>query len=519
MKKKNMIISFGVGVFLVLLVIAGISWKNLMEKENSEVYEEGHYINSEKEEEEEFDLEEDIKERLVKKDKHEIVWTISDDVLINEKYLKLFNDKLEENGYSFRLKFQYMDFEYYNDEIREVLKNGDTDIALGGQNTDSFQSVVTTFCRDGLFADLKPYLKSKEGKALWQEYEEPLWGSVTVDGTIYTIPNSIYDDGRYCVVFNNDYIDTKKSSNFDGDITKLSDYLTDEIKKDSRGKEFLWSWNSTDLASVLGYYQKYGMFFAAKTEEIKSPFACDELYNFMKMLHELQADGCIAEECSLYGDAANYEDIKEKIEDREFSILLTKETDTIKNMSDVTVVTLDFTPNFARTGGTNGICVKSEQIKEAVQLLTLLHTKDEYARLLLYGEEGTDYTLQNGYIEAESGTDVSVIDILGIYRSSCPDEEEAVYTGNIRKQKRSVYRSEHCITSVFSGFQIDSSAFTEEELLGTQDVQGYYDIWKESDFEEKFQAARKELQQNERKVYKKLNEQVQIWKQSKEDVK
>ena len=65
---------------------------------------------------------------------------------------------------------------------------------------------------------------------------------------------------------------------------------------------------------------------------------------------------------------------------------------------DVTVTTLDFSPNFARVGGTNGICAKSENAEAAMELLTLLHTQSEYAHLLLYGEEGKEYKIEDGKI-------------------------------------------------------------------------------------------------------------------------
>ena len=121
----------------------------------------------------------------------DIIWTVSDDVLINEDYLELLNKRLKQDGYDFQLKFQYLNAEHYNEEIQKVLGDGDTDIALGGQNTEGFENVVAGICRDGLFLELSPYLESDVCKALWEEYEEPLWKSVSVDGKIYTVPNGI----------------------------------------------------------------------------------------------------------------------------------------------------------------------------------------------------------------------------------------------------------------------------------------------------------------------------------------
>lgn len=473
------------------------------------------FTSDDDEEEGEFDLQGDIKKRLVKRSDRDVIWTVSDDAIIYKRYLKLFNRKLKEDGFDIQLKFQYLDEEHYNEEIREVLKNGDTDIALGGQD-EGLQNVVAQVCRDGLLLKLDSLLETDSGKALREEYEEPLWGSVEVDGSVYTIPNGIYDDGRYCIVFNNQYIDTEQSKNFSGDIATLDSYMTEEIKEDPKGKELLSLWGSSDLANVLGYYEAYGAFFDSTTGEIQSPFACQEVYTFLKMLHNLQMENCVAMESTLYGDGPdNNKKIKDKIRNKEFSILLTRKSDILKEIEeDVTVVELDFTVNFARVGGTSGICAKSEKAEEALQLLSLLHTQEEYAHLLLYGREGVDYELKTGRILTEKGAGIWTIDALGIFRSAYPDENDTVYTGNIRKQKRELYRSSHCKTSVVSGFQIDEKEFTKEELKKTQLATTFFDVWKQEDFEKKYEEAKKDVGKETRGILTKLKQQLEIWKET-----
>lgn len=512
MKKKNLVIICSV---CVIALFAGIlAYMQVHKNDGQEAEVPGHYIGEEEtEKKEEFDIEADIQPRLAERKEGDIIWTVSDDVLINEDYLELLNKRLKQDGYDFQLKFQYLNTEYYNEGIRKVLEDGDTDIALGGQDTGEFENVVAGICRDGLFLELSPYLESDACKALWEEYEEPLWKSVSVDGKIYTVPNGIYDDGRLCVVFNNKYIAKNESKKFTGDITGLEAFLTEEMRKEPKGREFLITWDSSNVAVALGYYQRFGAYFNAETGEVSSPFDCKELYQFLEMLNAFQKAGCVPKECSLRSGTPNKK-IKKKIERKEFSILLTTQTDTIEAMKDdVTVATLDFSPNFARVGGTNGICAKSENAEAAMKLLALLHTQDEYAHLLLYGEEGKDYKIEKGKIVSDDFTGIWTVDALGIYRSSYPEgEERNAYTKNIRQQKREVYRSEHCRTSAVAGFQADGTVFSEEEMENADTAESNLDIWKKEDFEKQYQNVKKAVAEAEGSIVKKLANQLEEWK-------
>lgn len=187
----------------------------------------------------------DIKERLVSASSSDIVWTISDDVDVNETYLKYFNEKLKEDGYNFRLQFQYLKEDEYDREIRQVLKDGSTDIALAGQNTDE-RNYVTELCRDNLLMCLDGQMNDKS--ELYGAFEDPLWKSVEVDGRVYTVPNGIFADGKYCIVFNKDVLG-KKAANFNGDILSVNQYLS---KNKTDKDKLLFDLSLEDFAGILG---------------------------------------------------------------------------------------------------------------------------------------------------------------------------------------------------------------------------------------------------------------------------
>lgn len=448
----------------------------------------------------------EIKERLVSASSSDIVWTISDDVNVNETYLKYFNEKLKEDGYDFRLKFQYLKEDEYDREIRQVLKDGSTDIALAGQNTDE-RNYVTELCRDNLLMCLDDWMNDKS--KLYGAFEEPLWKSVEVDGRVYTVPNGIFADGKYCIVFNEDVLG-KKAAGFNGDILSVNQYLsTNKTDKD----KLLFDLSLEDFASILGGNIDYGMYFEGKTETISTVFENFKIYQLEKLFYDLNKAGRINELCAFHQNSGDQDKIKELIKKKEFAILLTRRTEAIDSLDGVSVYDLDFTVNFERNGGTTGICEKSKKKENALQLLTLLYTRDDYTRLLLYGKEGQDYTVENGRVVSDKGGSYSLADVLGLFRGSLPTEDETVYYKNIRKQKEKLYRSKNCQTSKFAGFQLDFKNFKDVSAY-TDAGNEYYDIWKESTFPEEYETAKKTVGGKQKKLLKEVRRQYETWKKN-----
>ncbi|MBU5478025.1 extracellular solute-binding protein [Eubacterium sp. MSJ-13] len=448
----------------------------------------------------------DIEGRLVSASSSDIVWTVSDDVNVNETYLKYFNEKLKKDGYAFQLKFQYLKEDEYDSEIRQVLKNGKTDIALAGQNTDE-RNYVTELCKDNLLMCLDDKIK-KEKSELYGAFEDPLWKSVEVDGKVYTVPNGIFADGKYCIVFNKDVLG-EKADDFDGDILSINRYLS-QNKTDS--DKLLFDLSLEDFAGILGGNIDYGIYFDGKKETISSIFENSNIYKLEKMFYDLNKAGQINELCAFNQNEDDQSKIKELIKNKKFAVLLTKRTKMVDSLDGVLVKDLDFTVNFERNGGTTGICEKSKKKENALQLLTLLYTRDDYTRLLLYGKEGKDYTIKNGRIVSDD-ISYSLVDVLGLFRGSIPTTEETVYYKNIRKQKKQIYSSRNCQTSKFAGFQLDFKNFKNVSSY-TDAGEEYYDIWKESTFPDEYENAKKKVAEEQKKLLKEVNRQYENWKKN-----
>ncbi len=77
------------------------------------------------------------------------------------------------------------------------------------------------------------------------------------DGRVYTVPNGIFADGKYCIVFNKDVLG-KKAVNFNGDILSVNQYLS---KNKTDKDKLLFDLSLEDFAGILGGNIDYGMYF------------------------------------------------------------------------------------------------------------------------------------------------------------------------------------------------------------------------------------------------------------------
>ena len=142
-----------------------------------------------------------------------------------------------------------------------------------------------------------------------------------------------------------------------------------------------------------------------------------------------------------------------------------------------------------------------------------MYTRDDYTRLLLYGKEGKDYTVENGRVVSDKGGSYSLVDVLGLFRGSLPTEDETVYYKNIRKQKEKLYRSQNCQTSRFAGFQLDFRKF--KDVSAYADVGNeYYDIWKKNTFPEEYETVKKTVAGKQKKLLKEVRRQYETWKKN-----
>ena len=126
----------------------------------------------------------------------EIIWAFPNHSFetATESVEKRINNKLEEDGYKFRLKCMFIDLDGYEDNIIDC----DADIVYTGlkADTESLSSAYLAI-KEGKYKCLDDFLESSN---LYDFFPEILWESVRMDGKIYCIPNVALPDSGLAIV-------------------------------------------------------------------------------------------------------------------------------------------------------------------------------------------------------------------------------------------------------------------------------------------------------------------------------
>ena len=100
---------------------------------------------------------------------------------------------------------------------------------------------------------------------------------------------------------------------------------------------------------------------------------------------------------------------------------------------------------------------------------------------------------------------------LGLYDTVHPAEGD-YFTINRKQQKYDLYNSPARHDSVLLGFQINTDSFTQEMFKVKEVSERYLDIWKEDNFEERYQEARDVVGEASKELIKELERQIKEWR-------
>ena len=439
-----------------------------------------------------------------------IVWTIPFYSGPSDEIVNKFNRQLEKDGYSFSLMFKTIDNENYREGLEEVLSSEGTDIAHLGFYEDLNQ--VQSIIRKGYFAELNDYLFSEKGEKLYSAYNKSLWKGVETDGKIYTIPNPVLRDGFFDVAFNKEYIPEDLAKSFSGDFGDLLRFINEDIIKDEDIIPIIIGYHKFLFSYVLGYDYRNGVFLDCRTGEVKNPYDTEELYNFFGLMNDMYKKGYLSKGNS-FSDIGDTDLVRKKIAKLDFAIMHPIGELDESLYEKVTIYRMPFYM-FSRPAGSTGIAKSSKNKEAALQLLTLLHTDEKYANLLVHGEEGVDYQLINGLIYNMDGTPRWMLNTkraLGLYDMIYPAEGEH-FIINRKQQKHDLYNSAQKHDSVLLGFQINADNFTAEMRRVESISEKYLDIWREDNFEELYQEAREVVGEASKELIEELERQIEEWR-------
>lgn len=378
-------------------------------------------------------------------DVEEIVWTLPSVDMGLEENIDLLNAKLSEDGYPYALKLQYLESENYNQALSRTLKKGKTDIAFLGYETIEYAELTTAdIMREGNVEDLTDYLQGDAGAALYQAYPEELWEAAKVDGRQYSIPNENLTYSMMYVAFNRAYFSEEDVEYFDGSVESLVDLVKEKVP-DTVKYPLLWNTDISIVANWCGYGNRYYALSSLDTGEFYNPLELEDIRQFILQIHDAAEEGIL---CELSGS----DDLKSIEANRDFGVVACTFSNGMINESteDVILVRAPFSLETVQ-GAATGVCANSEKKEDALQLLTMLHTNAEYANLLLWGEEGTDYRLEDGYaVSMESAESSPYMFDFGIYDVIYHSKTDN-FSMNTKEEKKAF---------------LDSAAYKENVLIG-----------------------------------------------------
>lgn len=295
---------------------------------------------------------------------------ISDYAILPQENIDAFNSLLAEKGYDFRLKVTYLDGINYSKLLKDNTSDADICFVGTGTNKDLYDVLSS-----GLFEPLDSYL---EGSELYEAIPPKLWQSVKYNGTTYTVPNCAGQNSGNLVIFNLDKLDKSMCEAYDGDITRLPDFLgeDDYIYVDIEGFDFARDYGYDFIDGVL----------VSEDGKAFNPLDCSEIMSWLTTMNSLYCEGRV----------------KSKNNEGEWAICLSRSfsadnSDNILVYESKGIISTRYTASL-------GICSSSKQKEESFKLLELLHTDKDLVNALIFGE---NYVDKDGFAYDESGEPIA----------------------------------------------------------------------------------------------------------------
>ncbi len=445
-----------------------------------------------------------------------VLWTIQDVFgKIPERNINLLNERLRADGYSCTLAIRYIpeEINYYT-RLSELLRTGETDIAtlsfISFTNED-FGGDEVSMIREGNMEPLGNYFSTEEGQALWNANYEENWEAARIDNEIYYIPNqAAMLPGTY-LAFRRDYFTGEEVERVSRDFGELEKIL--ESKELPEGTVPVCWWNNMiNNVYMTGHSFVSGVFAEMETGMLKSPFEVQEYKELLEQLHSLYQKGLLVE--------MDRADRQRTIEAGNFAVWYVGEIDILfeENRDKLFLMHLPYAYRKNSMGA--GVSKYAKQKEEALQLLTLLFTEENYANLLIYGEEGKDYKVIDGFacnMRGEPARAFYFCYMTGIYDNVVPAQSDD-YPVNRKQSKDEMYYSDARKKNVLLGFHVDDSAFDEQMLSLYNVVQNTQYLWMEENFEEAWEAATQAFwEAGGEKVMAELERQIEEWKREKKE--
>ncbi len=337
----------------------------------------------------------------------ELVYAVPSVYMISDSALLSINNYLKQQGKPYKIRFlpiEIEDFGFHTDYAEKLNELLQTDQSPDIFYTGDVQSNYDYFIENGNLLDLTDYLNSEVGKSLYASLPPDRWQTAARNGRIYGV--SGYCGGYItprCYLVNRRLMEKYgfTEEDFNCPLSDMEEML--KTVKEGEGEYFypLAGSNVFDISSFYSISRAVGINRNTNTAQLLSDNP--EYMAIIKSIYDYLAKGYYRD-----NSGSNIDD---------FLVYYTAETNIpmipgLGNMysgdrpideNDLIVIPADnghwYQLDVKRYTAVNA---KTENKDYALDFLTTAFTDQTVTDLLLLGEEGEDYTLENGKVDNEN---------------------------------------------------------------------------------------------------------------------
>ena len=325
----------------------------------------------------------EIKEEQVKKpvshpDSYYVKWLVpSTFTQFGDDRMEKINQKLEEDGYGFGIKFIYYDELYglhsnapksekYStyerldaEDIRKITLNSGADIVYTGYDLQE-NNYIEENIKNGAYVDLTEYI---ENGSYFKYLPQTLLDSMKYDGKIYTISSLVAQDG--CMLYLEDTGYDGEAIDFASDPMNLFDCISEDNK-------LFYGLNDLDFVELFGYsYDVIHGTVVNSDGELINPFEDQRCIEWMRKLNQKYNEHAVR-----FVNTTNNKDM--------CSLFLQHGLPNHIQNSQGVIYSQKVGLN-KRLISSTAILSTSKKKDEAFQLMELFRSNHDYGNLLIYG--------------------------------------------------------------------------------------------------------------------------------------
>ena len=301
-----------------------------------------------------------------------VTWAIPGNLVhIGDESVKKINNKLKDEGYSFRLKLIRIESNYDINYIKEIDQCG-ADIVFTGIGVEkSSDSLAIDEIIAEKYEDLTKYI---ENSRLKEFIPQKLWAASAYKGKKFLIPSEYIQDGAEQILLYkcNDDANQLTFDGVDSDIFMLEGLVSENNK-------LFYGFTDFEFVRCFGYCYDAGNGIVISNEgKVINPFEDEKCLRWMQMINTWYKEGT----------APDPRDGNPMVIKAGCSLQLTTSSDITKEKGQVVKSWKRELCN--RYGWSTAIRKDSENKENAFKLLELIRTDHEYGNLLIYGKQSTD---------------------------------------------------------------------------------------------------------------------------------